>query len=80
MRKIIISYFITTLLLTACDGLPYKVTVEYAPEEAGHYEYRECYECCEDVEPYNPNLIDPYSEDTNWYIDEKGSIVWRKRN
>lgn len=72
MNRKIIILIVSALFVTACDGIPYKVTVEYAPDE---YTY-ECYDCEEEV--YNPNLVDPYSEDTNWYIDELGNIIWKK--
>lgn len=69
MRKVIISIIAGVSLTTACDGPYYRVVVEeIVPAE----EY-----ICPKEEVYNPNLIDPYSEDTNWYIDETGNIIWR---
>ena len=32
---------------------------------------------CQENDTFNPNLVDPYSVDTNWYIDDVGNIVWK---
>lgn len=75
MRTRIIELVVAPLLLASCDGPYFKVTVEPVVEE-------QCYDCCVDPEyeePYNPDLVDPYSEDTNWYIDETGKIIWKKK-
>ena len=73
MRGIIIGIFVASIFFAACDGPYYRVVVE----EVVPVEEHKCWDCCEDEAPYNPNLVDPYSEDTNWYIDETGNIVWR---
>ena len=72
VHKVVIVILVALGIFAACDGLPYRVTVEYVPEECA-YQYHE-------EEEFSPNIIDPYSEDTNWYIDETGNIIWRKKN
>lgn len=61
---------ICIILFAACDGPYYKVVVEEVVPMEEYYYYKE-------ETAYDPNLVDPYSEDTNWYIDETGNIVWR---
>ncbi|MCR5424261.1 MAG: hypothetical protein K6E93_05800 [Bacteroidales bacterium] len=58
------------LILSACDGPYYRVVVEEVVPAEEYYYY-------EEKDTYNPNLVDPYSEDTNWYIDDVGNIVWK---
>ena len=69
-------FFITIallLLFAACDNPHYRIVIEeVVPEEEDM-----CWDCCTEDEPYNPNLVDPYSEDTNWYIDDVGNIIWK---
>lgn len=72
MYKDGIVVVIGALLFSACDGPNYRVVVE----EIVPAEDTWCQGCYEE-EVYNPNLVDPYSEDTNWYIDETGNIIWR---
>lgn len=72
MCKIIAGLVIGISIFSACDGPYYKVVVE----EVVPAEETWCQGYCEEV--YNPNLVDPYSEDTNWYIDETGKIIWRR--
>ena len=56
-------------LFASCDGSSYRVTIEYEPSE-------DCYGCWEEEKTYDPDLVDPFSKDTNWRIDELGNIVW----
>ncbi len=73
MQGIIIRLSVAALLFAACDNPQYKIVVEeVVPEEENV-----CWDCCVEDEPYNPNLVDPYSEDTNWYIDDVGNIIWK---
>lgn len=55
---------------SACDGPYYRVIVEEVVPADECYYY-------EEETTFDPNLVDPYSEDTNWYIDKTGNIVWR---
>ena len=68
MRRLIVVLLL--VLFAACDGPYYRVVIEEYPMDPG------C--CVQEEEPYNPNLVDTYSEDTNWYIDDVGNIVWKK--
>ena len=85
LSRVLVGAFAGLMLFSACDGSHYKVTIEYQPEEKSLasicYSEEICYGCMEDVDEdndeYNPNLVDPYSEDTNWYIDNLGNIVWQ---
>lgn len=70
MRKIVVSFIIVIWLFPACDGPYYRVVVEEVVPAEEYYDY-------EEKDAYNPNIVDPYSEDTNWYIDEVGNIVWK---
>ena len=75
MRRLVYALLPLMMFFASCDGPYFKVTLEPVVEE-------QCYDCCVDPEyeePYNPDLVDPYSEDTNWYIDETGNIIWKKK-
>ena len=58
------------VLFASCDGPYYRVAVEEVVSAEKYHNY-------EEKEVYDPSLVDPYSEDTNWYIDETGNIIWR---
>lgn len=60
-------------MFSACDGPYYRIVVEEVVPEEEHI----CWGCYVEDEPYNPDLVDPYSEDTNWYIDDVGNIIWK---
>ena len=63
MRKVGMFIFGVVFLFASCEG-PY---VELAPDEV----------CLYQEERFDPDLVDPFSEDTNWYIDDVGNIVWK---
>ena len=63
MRKVGMFIFGVVFLFASCEG-PY---VELAPDEG----------CLYQEERFDPDLVDPFSEDTNWYIDDVGNIVWK---
>lgn len=63
MRKVGMFIFGVVFLFASCEG-PY---VEFAPDEG----------CLYQEERFDPDLVDPFSEDTNWYIDDVGNIVWK---
>ena len=61
MRKVGMFIFGVVFLFASCEG-PY---VEFAPDEG----------CLYQEDYFDPDFVDMFSLDTNWYIDDVGNIV-----